>query len=41
MTPTSRTVWEALERIGALDAAIAAYRQAISERPEFRKASNI
>ena len=31
---------EALERIGALDAAIAAYRQAVSERPAFRKASN-
>ena len=31
---------EALERIGALDAAIAAYRQAVSERPAFQKASN-
>jgi len=31
---------EALERIGALDAAVAAYRQAVSERPAFRKASN-
>jgi tetratricopeptide (TPR) repeat protein len=31
---------EALERIGALDAAIAAYRLAVSERPDFRKASN-
>jgi tetratricopeptide (TPR) repeat protein len=31
---------EALERIGALDAAIAAYRVAVSERPALRKASN-
>lgn len=31
---------EALERIGALDAAITAYRLAVSERPAFRKASN-
>jgi len=31
---------EALERIGALDAAGAAYRMAVQERPEFRKASN-
>ena len=31
---------EALERIGALDAAVAAYRLAVSERPAFRKASN-
>ena len=31
---------EALERIGALDAAVAAYRAAFSERPAFRKASN-
>ena len=31
---------EALERIGALDAAVEAYRRAIAERPDFRKASN-
>jgi protein O-GlcNAc transferase len=31
---------EALERIGALDAAIEAYRRATAERPAFRKASN-
>ena len=31
---------EALERIGALDAAVAAYRLAVTERPAFRKASN-
>lgn len=31
---------EALERIGALDAAVAAYRIALQERPDFRKASN-
>ena len=31
---------EALQRIGALDAAIAAYRQALGARPEFRKAAN-
>jgi tetratricopeptide (TPR) repeat protein len=31
---------EALERIGALDAAIAAYRVAVREKPDFRKASN-
>lgn len=31
---------EALERIGALDAAIDAYRAAIDARPSFRKASN-
>jgi tetratricopeptide (TPR) repeat protein len=31
---------KALERIGALDAAIAAYRSAISERADFREASN-
>ena len=31
---------EALERIGALDAAIDAYRAALSARPDFRKASN-
>jgi tetratricopeptide (TPR) repeat protein len=31
---------EALERIGALDAAVAAYRQALSARPGFRKAAN-
>lgn len=31
---------QALERIGALDAAIDAYRQAIAGRPEFREASN-
>jgi tetratricopeptide (TPR) repeat protein len=31
---------EALERIGALDAAVAAYRTAVSEQPTFRKASN-
>ena len=31
---------EALERIGALDAAVAAYRAALSEQPTFRKASN-
>lgn len=31
---------EALERMGALDAAIDAYRSALSERPDFRKASN-
>jgi len=30
---------EALERIGALDAAVDAYRAAVSERPAFRKAS--
>ena len=31
---------EALERIGALDAAVDAYRRALAERPTFRKASN-
>jgi tetratricopeptide (TPR) repeat protein len=31
---------EALERIGALDAAVEAYRRAVAARPEFRKASN-
>ena len=31
---------EALERIGALDAAVEAYRLALAERPDFRKASN-
>src|SRR5882672_184170 len=31
---------EALERIGALDAAIAAFRAAVQERPGFRKASD-
>ena len=31
---------EALERIGALDAAIAAYRAALQANPQFRKASN-
>jgi tetratricopeptide (TPR) repeat protein len=31
---------EALERVGALDAAIGAYRAAVSARPTFRKASN-
>jgi tetratricopeptide (TPR) repeat protein len=31
---------EALERIGALDAAVDAYRRAVSERPDFRKAEN-
>jgi tetratricopeptide (TPR) repeat protein len=31
---------EALERIGALDAAVDAYRRAIAERPGFRQASN-
>jgi len=31
---------EALERIGVLDAAVDAYRRALAERPEFRKASN-
>ncbi len=31
---------EALDRIGALDAAIAAYRVAVHENPQFRKASN-
>jgi tetratricopeptide (TPR) repeat protein len=31
---------EALERIGALDAAVDAYRRAVAERPSFRKASN-
>jgi tetratricopeptide (TPR) repeat protein len=31
---------EALQRIGALDAAVDAYRQALSDRPAFRKASN-
>jgi protein O-GlcNAc transferase len=31
---------EALERIGALDAAVDAYRRALAERPSFRKASN-
>jgi tetratricopeptide (TPR) repeat protein len=31
---------EALERIGALDAAVDAYRSALSGRPDFRKASN-
>lgn len=31
---------EALERIGALDGAIEAFRRALAERPDFRKASN-
>jgi tetratricopeptide (TPR) repeat protein len=31
---------EALERHGALDAAVEAYRRALAERPDFRKASN-
>jgi superkiller protein 3 len=31
---------EALERMGALDAAVDAYRLAVSDRPAFRKASN-
>jgi tetratricopeptide (TPR) repeat protein len=31
---------EALERIGALDAAVVAYRTALQQKPEFRKASN-
>lgn len=31
---------EALERLGALDAAAEAYRRALAERPDFRKASN-
>ena len=31
---------EALERIGALDAAIDAYRRAVAARPAFRKAAN-
>lgn len=31
---------EALERVGALDAAVDAYRLAVSARPTFRKASN-
>src|SRR5688572_10267767 len=31
---------EALERIGALDAAVEAYRAAVAARPDFRKASN-
>src|SRR5262245_18008561 len=31
---------EALERIGSLDAAIAAYRVAVQEKPDLRKASN-
>ena len=31
---------EALDRMGALDAAVDAYRQAVSERPDFRKAVN-
>jgi tetratricopeptide (TPR) repeat protein len=31
---------EALERLGALDAAIDAYRRALAERPAFRKAAN-
>jgi tetratricopeptide (TPR) repeat protein len=31
---------EALDRMGALDAAIDAYRRAVSERPDFRKAVN-
>src|SRR5688500_11287110 len=31
---------EALERIGALDAAVDAYRAALSVRPDFRQASN-
>lgn len=31
---------EALERIGALDAAVEAYRSALTARPDFRKASN-
>jgi len=34
------TLGEALDRIGALDAAIAAYRVAVHENPQFRKASN-
>ena len=34
------TLGEALERIGALDAAIAAYRAALQGNPQFRKASN-
>src|SRR6187549_3289305 len=31
---------EALERIGALDAAVDAFRTATTERPSFKKASN-
>jgi len=31
---------EALDRLGALDAAIDAYRRALAERPDFRKAAN-
>ena len=31
---------EALDRMGALDAAVDAYRRAVSERPDFRKAVN-
>jgi superkiller protein 3 len=31
---------EALERMGALDAAVAAYRRAVSDKPGFRKAAN-
>src|SRR5687767_12014471 len=31
---------EALERVGALDAAIDAYRAAVAARPAFRQASN-
>ncbi len=31
---------EALERLGALDAAVDAYRAALAERPSFKKASN-
>lgn len=31
---------EALERMGALDAAVEAYRSALTARPDFRKASN-
>jgi len=31
---------EALDRMGALDAALDAYRRAVSERPDFRKAVN-
>jgi tetratricopeptide (TPR) repeat protein len=31
---------EALERMGALDAAIDAFRRAVTERPEFQKAAN-
>src|ERR687898_689196 len=31
---------EALDRVGALDAAIEAYRAAVTARPSFRKASN-